>query len=174
MASRAAAASMEEAGAAPEPAPTQGTEAWGSWSNGNRAISLCISLPASVRTRDVLCEVVEGWLLVAAEVQEERLYEDGVWGGEEPIPEPGASGEPPLLFGRLMQPVIASELTWGIDEADGRRELCIELPKVPRLPESEYASADCIFDETLLIGGESCLKPGLSQGTITMRVKPGC
>ena len=64
----------------------------------------------------------------------------------------------------------APQLNWAVDEnADGDKILCIDLPKkgVPS-GTAMGAIADCIFDETLNIGGESILLAGLSQGMITM------
>jgi len=58
---------------------------------------------------------------------------------------------------------------WGVEEdADGRRLLCIELPKVRG--GRQAAVADCVFDETLCVRGEPCLAAGLSQGRISIEL----
>ena len=139
----------------PQGAPSQGRQEWGSWSHTQEEIALEISLPEDVRTKDLVVEVVEGWLLAAHEQQTDTSEAD--------VPLP-----PPLLFGRLAQPVVATELMWGVDDdTDGRRLLTITLPKKDR-GRVGAAQADCIFDESLHVGGEPCIQPGLSQGTITL------
>jgi len=152
------------------PTPEQGSEAWGSWANRADFISLTLPLPERALARDVCCEIIEGWLLIVVASETSVLYEDGVWGGEE-VEEAGTAGGPPLLFGRLMQTVRANEMSWSIEQsADGVRELSVEIPKVMDSEDGTYATADCIFDETLSVAGEPCLSPGLSQGTLTMRL----
>ena len=172
--------------------PTRGSMAWGAWSHSDDVISLEMYLDEGAKTRDVCVEVVEGWLLVRIDAsqahpardrrrpapgaarataqscyRQEYLYEDGVWGGEE-VEDP-AAGAPPLLFGRLAQRVAGAELMWGVEEvADGRRLLCIELPKVRG--GRQAAVADCVFDETLCVRGEPCLAAGLSQGRISIEL----
>ena len=92
-----------------------------------------------------------------------------MWGGEE-VEDP-AAGAPPLLFGRLAQRVAVAELMWGVeDDADGRRLLCIELPKERG---KQAVRADCVFDETLCVRGEPCLAAGLSQGRISIDLPDG-
>jgi len=151
----------------PEPAPIKGIQPWGSWANGAAAVSLELVLPEGVRGRDVVCETAEGWLCVQLDISATHMYEDGVWGGEEVVDE--GAGRPPLLFGRFAQNVVGSELSWCIEDDGDRKLLHIELPKAPPDPRSR-ASADCLFDETLTINGESCLAPGLSQGTLTLQM----
>ena len=154
------------AAAAPPPAPAKGTQPWGSWANGPEMISLQLVLPEGVKARDVVCEAAEGWLCVQLDTSQTHMYEDGVWGGEEMVE---VAGKPPLLLGRLAQAVLSSELAWCVEDESDRKILHIELPKVPHDPRAR-ASADCLFDETLTINGESCLAPGLSQGTITLQM----
>ena len=73
-----------------------------------------------------------------------------------------------------MQVVDADGLMWGIEESsDGSRVLCIEIPKLGSV-NRVGAVADCIFDESLHIRGEPCLRPGLSQGTITLTLPRSC
>ena len=133
-------------GDAPPRAPTRGEEAWGSWSQTDAAIALDLYIGAQIIAKEIEVEMAEGWLCVQT----------------------GEVDAPPLLFGRLAQPVIASELMWAVDEtSDGRRVLCIEVPKKAR-PAASRASADCVFDESLHIAGTPCLVAGLSQGTITL------
>ena len=106
-----------------------------------------MAIDETVQSKRLSVEVEEGFLFAK---------EEGVEG-------------PPLIFGRLLQPVVASELMWGVDDAaDGEgRALCIELPK-KAAPGGVGASVDCVFDETLHVHGEPCLLPGLSLGTITL------
>ena len=123
------------------------------WLRSSRLLRfvLELELPDGVRAKELDVDVVEGWLYVqrtsaAAE----------------------ADAAPPLLFGRLAQSHLASELMWAVDTlSDGRQMLCITLPKKER-GRLGAASADCIFDESLHIRGEPCLQAGLSQGTITL------
>jgi len=161
-----AAQGLDAEAPAPPPAPLRGEEPWGRWSQSDASVNIEFFLEDSVRGRDVVCEVAEGWLCVGIDRSYGGFYEDGVWGGEEVINED--EGTPPLIFGRFAQRVVGSELSWTIDEeADGRRTLCIELPKHKRNT-GDRASVDCIFDESLHINGTSCVVPGLSQGTITL------
>jgi hypothetical protein len=165
------------AAAAPAPAstspaqrsPTAGEHAWGRWRQSQTDVMLELYLSEEVRARELAVEVVEGWLIVRVDTSTEALYEDGVWGGEQVIDD-NNGGQPPLLFGRFAQPVVGTDVAWVVDEeaGTGRRVLCIELPKAAR--DGAAATADCIFDETLLIKGEPFLAPGLSQGFITMAV----
>lgn len=166
--------------AAVAPTPTRGEQPWGRWENGERCASVSLYLDDAVKGRDVCCEVVEGWLLIRIDESREVLYEDGVWGGEEVID--AGDGGPPLLFGRLAQPVIAGGLEWLIEEEEregeeeggrgaARRVLTVEMPKAAA---SGAASADCIFDETLVVGGVPCLAPGLSQGVLTVQLPRPC
>mmetsp|Transcript_36001 Transcript_36001/g.116265 ORF Transcript_36001/g.116265 Transcript_36001/m.116265 type:complete len:289 (-) Transcript_36001:160-1026(-) len=166
--------------AAVAPTPTRGEQPWGRWENGERCASVSLYLDDAVKGRDVCCEVVEGWLLIRIDESREVLYEDGVWGGEEVID--AGDGGPPLLFGRLAQPVVAGDLEWVIEEEEregeeergrgaARRVLTVEMPKAAA---SGAASADCIFDETLVVGGVPCLAPGLSQGVLTVQLPRPC
>lgn len=150
-------------------APTSGEAEWGRWRQSADSVGLEVFLPADVKTKDVLCEAAEGWLCVSIDSSYGMCYEDdgGAWGGEETVE---GEDRPPLLLGRFAQAVVGSELMWAVDEeADGRRVLCVELPKAPRNARDK-ASVDCIFDETLLVGGQPCLVPGLSQGTLTLQM----
>ena len=134
------------AATAPPTAPSRGETEWGSWTHTSDSVNLEIYIEDDVQAKSLNVEVAEGWL--------------GVETGEE--------GVPPLLVGRLAQPVQVSELMWAVDEgSDGKRVLCIELPKKDG-GRIGAAQADCIFDETLHIEGKPCLVPGLSQGTITL------
>lgn len=164
------------AAAAPAPAaaspaqrsPREGEHAWGRWRQSQTDVTLEMYISEDVKARDLVVEVLEGWLVVRVDTSTEVLYEDGVWGGEALIDDNG--GQPPLLFGRFAQPVVGTDVAWVVDEeaSTGRRVLCIELPKAAQ--EGAAATADCVFDETLLINGEPFLAPGLSQGFITMAV----
>ena len=60
------------------------------------------------------------------------------------------------------------------EAADGSRTLCIEVPKREVRVGAVGAVADCIFDESLHVLGEPCIRPGLSQGTITMNLPRSC
>ena len=63
-----------------------------------------------------------------------------------------------LLSGRLMQPVLGSELIWAFDvSAEGHRLLCIELPKKRHEPD-----VDSVFEDGLLVHGAACQEPGLT------------
>ena len=103
-------------------------------------------------------EVAEGWLFVGSDI------DAAVDSGRDATP---------LLFGRLLQPVLADELSWAVDEdASGEPVLCIELPKKTS-GAGVGAVADCIFDETLHIDGSPVLQPGLSQGMMTVTLPKG-
>ena len=55
------------------------------------------------------------------------------------------------------------------EDSSGARVLCIELPKrEPPSGTGRAAKVDCVFDESLHVRGTPCLRPGLSQGTITI------
>jgi len=126
--------------------PSRGEAEWGSWTHTSDSVNLELYIEEGVQAKSLNVEIAEGWLGV----------------------ETGKPGVPPLLVGRLAQPVQVSELMWAVDEAsDGQRVLCIELPKKDG-GRIGAAQADCIFDETLHIEGKPCLVPGLSQGTITL------
>jgi len=152
--------------------PTSGEQPWGRWRQSATSMQVQLWIDEGVKVRELSVEVVEGWLIARIDTSCEVLYEDGVWGGEE-ILDDNNGGQPPLLFGRFAQPVVGADLEWMIDEeADGRRLLSIELPKAAQ--EGASATADCVFDETLLVNGEPCLVPGLSQGFITMKAPRTC
>ena len=105
--------------------------------NGDDAILLDIFLPEGARARDVVCEVVNGFLHVSLTDSE-------------------------LLSGRLALTVDRTELMWGVeDEDDGRRLLCIELPLAPADP-SNTVRVDSVFS-SLAIRGSQCLALGLSH-----------
>lgn len=111
-----------------------------------------------MRARDIGVEVVEGWLCVGPDV--------------DAVVDSGSDLSSPLLFGRLAQPVLVDDVTWGIDEdKDGRRILCVNLVK-KAYPSGTGSGAriDCVFDESLHVNGEPCVEPGLSQGTITIQL----
>eukprot|EP00967_Tisochrysis_lutea_P038971 scaffold46756_cov31-Tisochrysis_lutea.AAC.1 len=148
--------------------PAEGEHEWGRWRQTPTDILLDLFIADGIKARDVVVEVVEGWLIVRVDTSTEVLYEDGVWGGEEVIDD-NNGGQPPIMFGRFAQPVIGSEVVWLIDEdtTSGCPILSIELPKAKQ---EAAAVADCIFDETLLVNGKPCLAPGLSQGYITMKL----
>jgi len=157
-----AAETTEAAGTRPgscpaPPAPTRGDEAWGRWSHSPAAMYLELFLEEGISARKLSVEIAEGWLFVSGS------------GGIDASDEPGAP--PPLLFGRLAQPVLVDEMSWAVDEdSGGNRVLCVELPK----KQSEMAAtADCWFDETLQINGEPALVAGLSHGTITITLPKG-
>ena len=101
------------AGSCPPPAvPTHGTEPWGSWSHSVDEIVLELELPDGVRAKELDVDVVEGWLYVqrtsaAAE----------------------ADAAPPLLFGRLAQSHLASELMWAVDTLSDGRQMLLSLRK---------------------------------------------
>ena len=137
---------------APPPAPLRGDENWGSWSLAGWNVNLDVFIDDSVSSKEVRVEVAEGWLIA------------GVDSDRDDTP-------PPFLFGRFAQPVEEGELTWTIDEdSDGRRVLCIELPKKKSSPVAGV-TIDCIFDESLHVNGEPCPDcPGLSKGTITIQM----
>jgi hypothetical protein len=142
----------------PEPAPVRGETAWGRWSNAGSLVSLELDLEAlgldGVRAKALSVEVAEGWLCV------QRATDEGKG--------------PPVLFGRFAQTMEEDDLVWGVEEgADGRRVVCIEVPKQPVVG-GVGASVDCIFDESLCIQGESVVEPGLSQGTITLQLPKSC
>lgn len=159
--------------ASAESSPTSGVQPWGRWAQTASTMTLELNLVDSIKTRDVCCELVEGWLIVKLDTSVEANYEEGVWGGEEVLDD-NNGGQPPLLFGRFAQPVIGGDLVWLVEEdaQSGRRVLSVEVPKAARI--GAAATADCIFDETLLVNGESCLAPGLSQGYITMNLPRPC
>ena len=63
----------------------------------------------------------------------------------------------PLLSGRLAQPVAAVDLEWTLDdESDGRRVLCVLLPK----RQSSEGDEAPIFT-SLRVGGKAYGSPGL-------------
>ena len=139
------------------PAPQQGSEPWGLWSNAGRDVYLELFLDAEVKAKELSVEVAEGWLLAG-------------W-------DRGDDSPPPYVFGRFAQPVEATALQWAVDEIpDGRRILCIELPKTEAsLRAGAGATIDCIFDESLHIHGEPWGQiPGLSSGTITIQMPSSC
>jgi hypothetical protein len=164
-----AAPSSPTAASTAQKSPTEGEHAWGRWRQGQTAVTLEMYISEDVKARDLVVEVVEGWLIARVDTSTEVLYEDGVWGGEEVLDD-NNGGQPPLLFGRFAQPVVGADVAWLVDEeaSTGRRVLCIDLPKAAQ--DGAAATADCIFDETLLINGQPFLAPGLSQGFITMAV----
>lgn len=93
------------------PAPLQGMEPWGRWSNQGPTVQLGLIIDNQARMEDVRVEVAEGWL--CAGVEDERDL-------------------PPIVFGRFAQPVNAVALTWGLEASeDGRSMLCIDIPKRP-------------------------------------------
>ena len=57
------------------------------------------------------------------------------------------------------------------EDGDGRRLLCVELEKTAR--NTGPAVADCVFDESLAIDGESVVEDGLSRGTISFEMPEG-
>jgi len=146
------AGSPEEGSGVPAPAsseaPTEGSEAWGRWSLSDDAVSLELRLDDGVRAKGLALEIKDGWLRVG----------------------PSADAEGALLIGRLMQPVAAGDVTWAIEDADGGRLLCIELPKKETAKAAPSALATCIFaPEGLRIRGERVPPtPGLSQGTMSL------
>ena len=75
------------------------------WEHGERSITLEFEIDDDVRAKQIACELGEGFLCVQVPVD----------------------STPPLLFGRLAQPVHP-EVLWSVDEdGDGNRLLCIEL-----------------------------------------------
>ena len=148
---------------AQEVLPTSGTQPWGSWRHTSDAIELELLLEPSVNSRDLRCEVFDGWLAVFEDASYTAMYEDGVWGGEEEVEVPPES--PPLLFGRLAQLVLSPSLEYDVmDASDGRRTLTVTLQKASDVEGVALASgAPTVFDETLTLRGEACLVPGLSS-----------
>ena len=84
-------------GSCPTPAetPTSGAESWGRWSHSSSEISLELNLEDSTKAKDLGVEVAEGWLFVGTDI------DAAVDGGADATP---------LLFGRLLQPVLADEV----------------------------------------------------------------
>lgn len=121
--------------------PPKGAEEWGRWSQDEDFISLELFVDASITAKDVLCEVSVGFLDV-------RLKDT------------------PLLSGRLAQQVIVSELNWALDDDatldDGRRVLCVELPKRERAIYGDNESFTEPLFQSLRIGeGEKVVGSGL-------------
>ena len=146
----------------PAPAPTSGEESWGRWSHNPSEIYLELLLDAddpdvpSIKTKGLVVDVAEGFLCVGRDV--DAAVDEGL-------------DVSPIVFGRLLQPVLVDELNWAVDEdRDGRRVLCVELPKKKTQSAGSSARVDCCFDETLHIHGEPVLVAGLSQGTITYNI----
>ena len=122
-----------------EPTPRSGREAWGRWSHEDETVELELTLPEGTRAKELTCEVSK-----AGVMRVERRGE-------------------PLLSGKLALPADRTELAWMVDEQnDGSKLLCIELPMRPIDVSRRAASVDCIFDESLLVNGESCMARGLS------------
>ena len=138
----------------PQPVPTSGEEEWGKWAHRADDISIELKIDDSINTKQLAVDVAEGWLLAGPDV-------DAITGGDTVSP---------LLFGRLVQPVLVDELTWAVDEdSNGDRVLLIDIPKkAPPSGTAQAARIDCVFDETLHINGEAIKLAGLSEGTITI------
>lgn len=131
------------------PPPTSGIAEWGRWSFTDTEVSLEVFI-GDARAKDVRCEVADGCLAVGV-------------GGDE---------APPLLFGRFQMPVVGPHLTWALDEEeDGRRVLCIALPRKER-GMGDRATPSAIFDLSLVIDGEPVDVEGLSRGTIDFSLPP--
>ena len=129
--------------------PRRGVTRGVRWEHGERSITLEFEIDDDVRAKQIACELGEGFLCVQ-------------------VP---AESTPPRLFGRLAQPVHP-EVLWSVDEdGDGRRLLCVELEKTAR--NTGPAVADCVFDESLAIDGESVVEDGLSRGTISFEMPEG-
>ena len=139
----------------------QGAEPWGRWKHTANDIQIDLFLADDIITRDLRCEVGEGFLCAWQDSNYDTFYEDGVWGGEGVIEvDTGA----PLLFGRLAQVVLGHELDWDVESCDGKQALRIRLPKAQEAISSLSEEAVCeqIFDQTLHLSGEQLLLPGLS------------
>lgn len=119
--------------------PRSGTQPWGRWSHENDGVELDIVLPEGTRAKELTCEVSKAGVLRVSK------------------------GDVALISGTLALPVDRTELCWIVEEQDdGSKLLCIEVPMLPIDTSRRRASVDCMFDETLLVNGASCLEPGLS------------
>ena len=124
----------------PPPAvlPCQGSAAWGTWEQSSDAITFEISVDAATRSADVRCECLVGFLDVRC-------------------------NDEPLLSGRLALEVMATELTWALEDIDDSRVLIVELPRRKRGNIAGGFTDEPIF-ESVRIGGEECAMPGAVPG----------
>ena len=138
-------------------APTSGNEAWGRWSHTTTDISIELLVDKHTDAQTLEVEMKKGWLFVGSDLNGKKKV-----------------GNAPLLYGRLVQPVQADELTWTLgaceevynaklDSLVDRRVLCIEIPKRP-WPSGTGSAERCAsaFDG-LHISGQPTLLPGLSE-----------
>jgi len=126
--------------------PRTGSAPWGSWAQSadGRLISLELWVDASTRAADIRCECLVGFLDVRCQ-------------------------DEPLLSGRLAQEVRSTELEWTLEESnsDGKRALCIELPKRERsvVVDESGRFADAIFSSVRVASQEYAV-PGLVTGKV--------
>jgi len=136
----------DESPARPAGLPLTGSAPWGSWAQSadGRLISLELWVDASARAADIRCECLVGFLDVRCQ-------------------------DEPLLSGRLAQEVRSTELEWTLEESnsDGKRALCIELPKRERsvVVDESGRFADAIFSSVRVASQEYAV-PGLVTGKV--------
>ena len=88
-----------------ESSSTSGIEAWGTWSQTERDVTFELYVADETRGKQVSCEVSAGVLDVRV------------------------SGEP-VFHGELAQQLRPTDLEWVLDTlSDGRKVVCVELPK---------------------------------------------
>ena len=127
-------ASAGDTGTAPVEEPlSPGTESWGRWTHSESQIYLELNLEDEERGRGMDVKIAAGSFVVEF-------------------------GEKSLLSGKLAQPVLIDDMTWGVEETKlGHRVLSIELPK-----KFDLALNPFVFN-SLSIRSENCRLPGLTS-----------